>query len=552
MLHVLQGQGTGLPDDGPFAFFGALLARVPPDRRLMVIGGLILAAIALKNLIGYGNLVLHSLLNARVTHHLRIAIVDQLLSLSHAYLDGRPSGELLNTLATETWRTTQALGSCIALLVCGSAVLVFTALLLAISWEMTLAVAAFSVAITLLTRVVTVRVKRLGVDAVAANSNLSTRMWELLGGMSVIRAFGREEHERDRFDRASVKVRDTFFRMERLSAAVAPMHEVLSVLLVLGVILESTMSGRSSLPMLVAFAMVLLRLQPQIRHLGSSWVQLASADSAVRDVMGLLDRADKTYIRSGRIAIAEPARAIAFEDILFGYPGGTRPALDGVSLVIPAGRTTALVGPSGAGKSTVVNLLCRFYDPDRGVISIDGRDLRELELARWRRAIGIVSQDVYMFGATVRENIAYGGDDSDPATVAEAARLADAHEFISALPEGYETRIGDGGVALSGGQRQRIALARAIIRDPRILILDEATNALDSLSEHAIQKALDRFSDGRTVVVIAHRLSTIERADTIIVLHEGRIAEQGNLRELVASGGLFSRMYSLQNAATRA
>ena len=556
LLQTLQGADAALPSDGPFAAFGSLLAGVPAEHRLVVIGGLILAAITLKNVIGYSNNVLHSLLNARVTHHLRLAVVDQLLSLSHAYLEGRPSGELMNTLATETWRTSAALGSCVTLLVGGSAVLVFSGLLLMISWELTLVVAAFTVIVTLLTRIATTRIRRLGKEAVVANSDLSTRMWELLSGMNVIRAFGREEHERHRFERSSRRVRDTFFRIDMLSGLIAPLHEVLSVLLVLGILIESVLSGRSSLPLLVAFAMVLLRLQPQLRYIGGAWVSLASADSAVRDVMGLLDRADKTYIRSGRIAVAEPARAVTFEDVSFGYPGGTRPALEHVSLTIPAGRTTALVGPSGAGKSTVVNLLCRFYDPDRGAVRVDGRDLRELELARWRRAIGIVSQDVYMFGATVRENIAYGGHDgeavADAATVMEAARLADAHEFISALPDGYDTLIGDGGIALSGGQRQRLALARAIVRNPRILVLDEATNSLDSLSEHAIHEALDRFSDGRTVVVIAHRLSTIERAHNIVVLDEGRLAEQGDLRALIASGGLFSRMYRLQNAASRA
>jgi ATP-binding cassette subfamily B protein len=268
-----------------------------------------------------------------------------------------------------------------------------------------------------------------------------------------------------------------------------------------------------------------------------------------------------------RSPVAEPARpralpplrpagggsAVRLEDVVFHYPSRPRQAaLDGITLDVRPGETVALVGPSGAGKSTVFQLLLRFYDAQHGRVVIDGVPVGEVSLAELRRRIGIVPQDSTVFSTSALENIRYGRPDASDADVEAAARAAFAHEFISALPEGYETRIGDGGVALSGGQRQRIALARAIIRDPRILILDEATNALDSLSEHAIQKALDRFSDGRTVVVIAHRLSTIERADTIIVLHEGRIAEQGNLRELVASGGLFSRMYSLQNAATRA
>ena len=526
----------------------APLAHMDADARLMAIGGFIFGTTIVKNLITYGNALLHAFLNSRITHKLRTSIVRQLLSLSHAYIDGKQSGQLMNTLATETWRTADALSAFMSLLISISAVGVFSVLLLVISWRLTLIVAVSTAVISLVTRFATAGVKRLGQEAVEANKGLATRMWELFGGMKVIRAFGREAYERERFEVASRHVRDTFFRLDMLSAMTHPVHEVLSVLVLLGIILHAVMADRSSLPLLIAFSMILFRLQPQARYIGSAWVALSAAAGSVRDVMWLLDTADKSYIRSGRTTIRRLERAISCENVSFRYPGSDARALHGVSLEIEAGRTTALVGPSGAGKTTLVNLICRFYDADAGEIRVDDHQIRDLDLDGWRGRIGIVSQDIYMFGATVAENIAYGSPEADRAAIEAAARLADADAFIQRLPAGYDTRIGDGGISLSGGQRQRLALARAIIRDPEILILDEATNALDSLSEHLIRDALDHFGRDRTVVVIAHRLSTIERADRIVVLDHGQIAEEGDLETLVAKAGLFHRMYRLQHS----
>jgi subfamily B ATP-binding cassette protein MsbA len=547
LLQALDQSALGASGTGMLGRLLRPLAQLDGNDRLLIIGAFIFGSTVLKNLITYGNAVLHAFLNSRITHQLRVSIVRQLLSLSHAYIDGKQSGQLMNTLATETWRTADALSAFISLLISITAVAVFSVLLLVISWRLTLIVALFTILISLVTRFATAGVKRLGQEAVLANTGLATRMWELFGGMKVIRAFGRESHERDRFEAASRRVRDTFFRLDTLSAVTHPVHEVLSVLLLLGIVVHAVLADRSSLPLLIAFSMILFRLQPQARHIGSAWVTLSAASGSVRDVMWLLDATDKSYIQSGPVPIRQVAHGITFEEVSFGYPGSETAALQGVSLEIKAGRTTALVGPSGAGKTTLVNLICRFYDADQGEIRVDGLPIRQLDLGSWRGHIGIVSQDIYMFGTTVAENIAYGCPNADQAGVMAAARLADADAFIQRLPRGYDTKIGDGGINLSGGQRQRIALARAIIRDPQILILDEATNALDSLSEHLIRDALDHFGRNRTVIVIAHRLSTIERADHIVVLDHGQIAEQGDLKMLVARAGLFHRMYRLQN-----
>jgi subfamily B ATP-binding cassette protein MsbA len=546
LIQALQQSPNGGFEDGLLGHLLAPLARMDADDRLMLIGAFIFGSTVLKNLIGYGNAVLHAFLNSRITHALRTAIVRQLLALSHTYIDGTQSAELMNTLATETWRTADALSAFNALLISISAVTVFSVLLLAISWQLTLIVAVCTLLISLATRLATARAKSLGQEAVRANAGLATRMWELFGGMKVIRAFGREAYERDRFDAASRRVRDTFLRLDRLYALTQPIHEILSVLLLLGILLQAIIADRAALPRLVAFSMILFRLQPQARNIGSAWVALSAAAGSVGEVMGLLDTADKSYIRSGRVVLGRLEQGIRFEAVSFRYPAGETSALHEISLQIDAGRTTALVGPSGAGKTTLVNLICRFYDADDGTILVDGEPLRNLDLDDWRCHIGIVSQDIYMFGATVAENIAYGNARADRAAIVAAARLADADNFIRKLPQGYDTKIGDGGISLSGGQRQRLALARAIIRNPEILILDEATNSLDSLSDHVIRDALDHFGRDRTVIIIAHRLSTIERADRIIVLDHGRIAEMGDLETLVAEAGLFHRMYRLQ------
>jgi subfamily B ATP-binding cassette protein MsbA len=280
--------------------------------------------------------------------------------------------------------------------------------------------------------------------------------------------------------------------------------------------------------------------------LDSTRVGLTALTSSVQDVMYFLDTSDKPYITSGHLPIKNLEQGIYFESVNFRYNPLEELALKDISICIPRGKTTAVVGPSGAGKSTLIGLICRFYDVTSGEIYVDNCPLRELNLTDWRNQIAIVSQDVYMFSTSVLENIAYGRLDATEDEIIEAAKLANAHEFIMQLPEGYDTKVGDRGIRLSGGQRQRIALARAIVRNPQILILDEATNALDSISEHLIQEALNTLSQNRTVIVIAHRLSTIEQAEQIIVINEGRVAEQGNLQQLLEHDGLFAQLYHLQ------
>jgi subfamily B ATP-binding cassette protein MsbA len=334
--------------------------------------------------------------------------------------------------------------------------------------------------------------------------------------------------------------------MSFLDGVVHPVHEVLAASLLL-IILFAAAPNASHVSILLVFAFVLYRVQPRIKEFDAARVRMAALSPSVEEVLSFLDTADKQYVASGSVTHLGLDHDIVFDRVSFQYDPADDPALTAASFSILAGQTTAFVGPSGGGKSTVMKLLLRFHDPTNGRIMVHGRPLPEFELDFWRSQIALVSQDVYLFNATVRENIAYGRLDAKRDEIIEAARKADAHDFIERLPSKYDTPLGDHGVRLSGGQQQRISLARAIVRNPRILILDEATNALDSISEEWVQETLDKLRESRTVIMIAHRLSTIERADQIIVLEKGRVQECGNLQELVKEGGLFARLYHLQH-----
>jgi subfamily B ATP-binding cassette protein MsbA len=269
---------------------------------------------------------------------------------------------------------------------------------------------------------------------------------------------------------------------------------------------------------------------------------------SVEAVLELLDRSNKPYLKSGNAPFSGLKKEIAMEAVTFVYGDDSlQPALNRVSFLIPAGSVTAVVGTSGAGKSTLVNLLCRFYDPNAGRITVDGTDLRELSLKDWRRRIGVAGQDAELMTGTVAENIAYGRPEASEEEIRTAAQLANAAEFIEDLPERWDTRVGARGLRLSGGQRQRIGLARALLCKPSLLILDEATNALDSLSETAVQQTLEQLRGGTTILVIAHRLSTIRDADYVVVLSNGEVVEQGRPGDLFSANGVFSKLYELQS-----
>ncbi|MFP4087203.1 MAG: ABC transporter ATP-binding protein [Desulfobacteraceae bacterium] len=522
-----------------------LFKQIPPGHRLITIAVCMFASICLKALLSFSTTTLFGWLDARITHRLRSSLFEQLLGVEYGLIEQNPSGKLFNTLSTETWRTSDALSTLVGLMISVCMTGVYGALLFLISWKLTLLVMVFMAIVSMTVRLLTRHAKAISRKLTQANAMFSKRMVQAIEGMKLVRAFGREGYEQKRFDRESHRISRLIMKLMVTSGLVNPVYEVLAGGLLVYV-LFTTLRTPSGLTSVLVFIFVLYRLQPKVKELDEQRVSLNSLSASVEDVMSLLKETRRFYPVSGKIPFHGLKQGIRFKDVRFYYGRGEQPALHDVSIFIPPGKTTALAGPSGGGKSTLIKLILRLHDPTRGHIYVDDHSLQDLDLFQWRKRIALVSQDVYLFDATIKENIAYGRLDATDEEIVQAARQADAHGFISRLPHGYDMPVGDRGVRLSGGQQQRISLARALVRDPEILILDEATSVLDTLSEELIQEALDSLRQRCTVIVIAHRLSTIKRADHIIVLDHGRVCEEGRFHDLLARGGLFARLYGQQ------
>jgi subfamily B ATP-binding cassette protein MsbA len=459
-------------------------------------------------------------------------------------------GDILNNINSEIDRTAGAVRNLISMLINAITILTFIYFLLLISWELTILSTLLLLTVFFLNQFFVNYSKKMGKILIEKSKKYSRKLIDVMTGIRLIKTVSNEENEYQQIKQLIKDREEIQLKLQSISAIIGPLNEMSGIIVILALILIGryffVQQTKEFAPLLLTYLIILFRLLPFIGQLNNIRTQFANNIPSVELVVDFLRRDNKPFLSIGNKTFTNLARGIRFEKVKFSYPEHDKVVLQEINLWVPKGKTIALVGASGAGKSTIADLLPRFYDPTGGRITIDDIDLREYNLKSLRRAMGIVSQDTFLFDNSVRYNIAYGLQDVTEEEIVDAAKRANAYEFIVQLPQGLDTEIGDRGVMLSGGQRQRIAIARALLRDPDILILDEATSALDTVSERLVQEAIEELSRDRTTLVIAHRLSTIQKAYQIVVLDRGRIVEIGNHEELLAKNGYYSRLYSMQ------
>jgi ABC-type multidrug transport system fused ATPase/permease subunit len=536
--RVLDALASGSGDDG--SVLQSLIVQ------LVVIS-------VVESVLTFGKTLLFGAAGERVVARLRRRVFHSIVANEIGFFDRVRSGELVSRLTGDISVLREAATSHVSTALKSLAIIVGgLAYLFSVSWRLTLVMLAIVPAVAVAARFYGRFTKTLAKDVRHALAEASATAEETIGNIRTVRSFAMEARQEGAFGEKVETTLRLGIRASMASAAFAATTEAVTLLAFIvllyyggGLVLQGGLSAGA----LTSFLLYAVRLGAAIAGLAGLFGNVMSAVGATDRVFKLLDRIPCVPTAEGEEVEAVNG-SIAFRDVTFAYPSRpTSHILSRMSMEVPAGTTAALVGPSGAGKSTIIALIERFYDPEDdgvGSVTVDGRDLRGLNGSSLRRHIGLVLQEPVLFAASIRENIAFGKPEATDDEIVAAAKHANAHEFISAFPGGYDTQVGERGVRLSGGQKQRVAIARAILQDPRILLLDEATSALDAESEHAVKKALDALMVGRTTIIVAHRLSTVRQAHSVFVLHKGKVAAKGTHEELLKSSGLYARLVRRQ------
>lgn len=532
---------------------GTFAEHVSTGNELAAICALILALVAVKSACAYAAGSIGVWISASLSCEIRARIHENLLKVDYEFLMINKHGRFMNALEDEAWSATDAITSFFDLLTSICMVLVFSTILLIVSWKLTLCVlflwGATSGCLVLFDR----RVKTIGGASLVAAETLNDHAVELLSAMRVIRAFGRELQAQAAYVRASQQLFGLAVRRERLRLLSGSAQEILHAGSFVAIVFTA-LALEMPTATLIAYLALLHRMRPHVAAVNRARTFLAAISASVEAVANLLSLRNSSAAPAVGERLDRFEGAIRFQNVTFAYSGQDaeqRVALDDATLEIPFRKTTAIVGSSGAGKSTLLNLLFRFYEPNRGSITLGGQPLAGLDLAWWRSQLALAGQDAELLSGTIQENIAFGKEQATLAEVTAAARRASIHDFIMSLPNGYQTRVGNRGMLLSGGQRQRIGLARALVRGSPILVLDEATNAVDSMTESEILEFLGELQGKVTVIIVAHRVRTTRSADHLVSLAEGRVIESGPPDVLATANGPYRRMVELQRPESR-
>jgi subfamily B ATP-binding cassette protein MsbA len=542
------------------AFSGAYAWLVKPvldeifinknESLLLVLPLALFAVSVLKSAFSYGQNYLMNFVGNQVITDIRQELFGKMIRLPVKYHDANTSGRLVSRVVNDVTLMANAIAGMLKdVFQQGLTFLAMLGVIFYQNWRLgSLSVIVIPLAVMTMMRMGK-RLRALATSGQERMGDMASTLQETLAGIRMVKAYGREEAEAERFKESNKAFLTTTMKAIQVSSLGSSHMEVIGVVGVAAIIWHGgslVIHGDMTPGAFFSFLTAMFMAYAPIRRLSGSNNTIQQALAAAERVFGVIDLETEQQTEGGRAVMPPIRQSVTYQDVTFLYEGQAIPALTDIDLVIQAGEMVAIVGSSGSGKTTLANLLPRFYDPTAGRVLIDGVDIQSFTLASLRAQIGIVSQDVVLFDDTVLNNIAFGKPHATEAEIVQAAKLAYAHEFVERLPQGYQTMVGEKGVKLSGGERQRLAIARAILRDPPLLILDEATSALDTESERVVQLALSNLMEHRTTLVIAHRLSTIQRADRIVVLHRGAIVEIGTHDELLIQGGHYKRLHALQ------
>ena len=485
----------------------------------------------------------------RVTADLRIGLFERLQSLSINFFDNRRTGEIISRFTNDVTIIQNAAVN-IPMTLFRQLILFFggIAIILYMNWKLTGLIILLVPVVITAARYYGVRIKKYSIKVQDKLGSVTTILEEVISSIRLVKSFVREDYEKDRFSLQVEKTFETALCRLKLSATFGPVlifltYSISTAILWFGGL--QVIKGNITPGELIAFILYAVMISGPMGTFARLYTQVQEALGAMHRVFDLFEKQPEIIDLPNAPKIGPVKGKVKFNDVCFEYTSGV-PVLKNINFECSPGEIIALVGPSGAGKTTFINLIHRFYDPLRGTIEIDGNNIREINLRSLLSQIALVPQETFLFGSTIRENIRYGRIEATQSELIEAAKAANAHQFISELPEGYDTNIGEKGIKLSGGQRQRLAIARAILKNPRILIFDEGMSSLDNQSEALIQEALENFMAFRTTFIIAHRLSTVQHADRIIVMDQGEIIEEGKHADLLKQKGLYHYLYTLR------